>query len=88
MFNKKIIISKHAMKRFTERNIKMTNKKGNMILQVKTDLRPLNVKKIIRINNNEYKAVTNQGKIYVLHEYDNYVLVMTVYKVDLKFRKY
>lgn len=84
MFNKKIYISKHCLKRFEERNIKLSRKKSSMVGQILRDLKPLNVLYNEKLGNNDRKITTKQGKVYIGHETDTKFIIKTVYKIDIK----
>lgn len=86
MWNKEIVISNHVRERFEQRNIKFTNNKPRSIeSQIKYDLRPLNIRKQEKLNINEYKVTTKQGKIYIVkHISERKVLIKTVYKIDIR----
>ncbi len=85
MFNKKIFITKHCLERFEERGIRISQKRNSIIKQIITDLKPLNVKEIIKLpGKNETKIVTKQGKIYIGIETKHKFIVKTVYKKSLR----
>lgn len=98
MFNKEIIITEHAKKRFIERNIKFrkgskrSRKSATSIeQQITEDLRPLNVREIIRLDDEgkhvgekQYKVITNQGKVYIVVVGEKFLTVETVYEIDIK----
>lgn len=86
MWNKKIIVTKHAIQRFEQRNIKYSTKSFNPIHQILTDLRPLNVRKREKLEDGLYKVTTNQGKVYIIREIEVAAIVLTVYKTNLMFQ--
>ena len=88
MWNKKIVITQHALKRFEQRNIKFSKYESNPVHQMLFDLRPLNVMKREKLENNHYKITTQQGKVYIVAEYDNVCFVKTVYKTSLMYENY
>lgn len=87
MFNSKIIVSDHARERFLEREIKLSNKKNYIDKQVKIDLSPLNISEIIKIKKNEKKIITKQGKVYIIKEIKDKIIVKTIYKINLLDRR-
>ena len=87
MFNSKIIISDHARERFLERGIKLSNKKNYIDKQIKIDLSPLNISEIIKIKKNEKKIITKQGKVYIIKEIKDKIIVKTIYKINLLDRR-
>lgn len=87
MFNSKIIISDHARERFLERRIKLSNKKNYIDKQIKIDLSPLNISEIIKIKKNEKKIITKQGKVYIIKEIKDKIIVKTIYKINLLDRR-
>lgn len=85
MFNKKIYISKHCLKRFEERGIKFSSKKRNSVVaQILRDLKPLNVLYNEKLENNDRRVITRQGKVYIGHETETKFIIKTVYKIDIK----
>lgn len=87
MWNKKIYISQHMIKRFEERHISyMKHHKGtkNIYGQVKADLRPLNVVMINRLKTGSTEIITKQGKVYIAKEKPNSIYIQTVYQKNLK----
>ena len=87
MFNSKIIISDHARERFLERRIKLSNKKNYIDKQIKIDLSPLNISEIIKMKKNEKKIITKQGKVYIIKEIKDKIIVKTIYKINLLDRR-
>jgi len=85
MWTKKIIVSNHVKERFEQRNIKFSQK-TSIEEQIRYDLRALNVREKVRLNNLEYRVTTRQGKVYILKEInpENKIIVKTVYKIDLR----
>lgn len=86
MWDKKIVVTKHAMLRFEQRNIKFSTKNFNPIHQILIDLKPLNVRTKERLKDNNYKIETNQGKVYIIREEHDATIVKTVYKNHLKYK--
>lgn len=98
MFNKQVIVTDHAKERFVERDIKFRkgskrNRNSTISIeqQIIEDLRPLNVREIIKLNNEgkcigekQYKVITNQGKVYIVVVGKGVATVETVYKIDIK----
>ena len=98
MFNKQVIVTDHAKERFVERDIKFRkgskrNRNSTISIeqQIIEDLRPLNVREIIKLNNEgkcigekQYKVITNQGKVYIVVVGKEVATVETVYKIDIK----
>ena len=84
MFNKKIYISKHCLQRFEERGIKISQKRNTIITQIIQDLKPLNVMYNEKLENNDRKVTTKQGKIYIGHETKTKFIIKTVYKTDIR----
>lgn len=87
MFNSKIVVSDHARERFLERRIKLSNKKNYIDKQIKIDLSPLNISEIIKIKKNEKKIITKQGKVYIIKEIKDKIIVKTIYKINLLDRR-
>ena len=87
MFNSKIIISDHARERFLERRIKLSNKKNYIDKQIKIDLSPLNISERIKMKKNEKKIITKQGKVYIIKEIKDKIIVKTIYKINLLDRR-
>ena len=85
MWNKKIIVTEHAKRRFEQRNIKFSKNSSNIVQQILIDLRPLNIRKRELIRENSYKVTTNQGKVYIIVEHKNVCFVKTVYKTNLMY---
>lgn len=87
MLNKKIYISRHCLKRFEERGIRISQKRNTIIAQIIRDLRPLNIRIIEKLpTENEHKIITRQGKVYVVLETETQLIVKTVYKIDLRYK--
>ena len=86
MWNKRIVVTKHAISRFEQRNIKFSTKNFNPVNQILIDLRPLNVRSREHLEGNNYKVTTNQGKVYIVVENRDASIVKTVYKTDLRFQ--
>lgn len=86
-FNKKIVVTNHAVKRFEERHINYSRKIDNPIKQILVDLKPLNVRHIEKVDNehNKYKVTTQHNKVYILQEFKNAYFVKTVYKNKRRF---
>ena len=87
MFNSKIFVSNHAKERFLERGIKLSNKDNYIDKQVRIDLSPLNISEIIKTKKNEKKIITKQGKVYIIKETKNKIIVKTIYKINLLDRR-
>lgn len=84
MFNKKIFVTKHCLQRFEERGIRISQKRNTIIKQIITDLRPLNVRKIIRLpKKNEIKIITKHGKVYIGVETRTKFIIKTVFTESL-----
>lgn len=85
MLDKKIIISKHAMRRFEERGMKFYKNESSIVKQIKYDLNPLNIRLIKKLNDIEYRVITKQGKCYITQNIDDdKTVVKTVYKLNRK----
>lgn len=85
MWNKRIVVTKHAAERFEQRNIKYSTKTFNPIHQILMDLRPLNVKRKEHLEGDNFKITTNQGKVYIIKETETASVVKTVYKTNARF---
>lgn len=83
MWDKKIVVTHHAQQRFEQRNIKYFKSRGQGVEQIKYDLRALNIRTREKLNDNEYKVTTRQGKVYVIIEDEKHCYIKTVYKVNL-----
>lgn len=82
---KKIIISNHAKERFEERGIKFYRNEKKIINQIKFDLNPLNIRILKKLNDDEYRVITKQGKCYVTKNVGkDKTLIKTVYKLNCK----
>lgn len=91
MWNKQIVVTNHAQKRFSERNIKFSKKNKDIVKQILLDLKPLNIKTMTRIRGEEektYKVLTRQGKIYIVVENSRACFVKTVYKNKYAYDKF
>ena len=91
MWNKRIIVTNHAQKRFCERNLKFSKNNYNVVKQILWDLKPLNVRTITQIGDKKdktYKVLTRQGKIYILVENSKACFVKTVYKNKYAYDKF
>lgn len=86
MWHKKIILTDHVKFRFIQRHINFSKKENNVARQILHDLRPLNVMAKTRLRNNDYKVVTNQGKVYIITEEKSICRVKTVYKSDIQYK--
>lgn len=86
MWNKKIFVTNHAIRRFYEREIKFSKKITNPIKQILHDLKPLNIREREKIEKDVYKITTNEGKVYIVIEKSKYCFVQTVYTEDIKFK--
>lgn len=85
MLDKKIVISRHAFKRFQERGIRFYKDNASIIKQIKFDLNPLNIRVIKKLNEVEYMAITKQGKCYItVNLNEEQTLIKTVYQLDKK----
>lgn len=84
MWNKKVIVTKHAKERFEQRYITSLKKFNDPVSQILYDLKPLNVRKLQRLKNNNYKVTTAQGKVYIVFEGTNACFVKTVYQKCLR----
>ena len=90
-FNKKIIISKHAMERFEERKYKMTDKqkreyKSNPRKFLTTMLRPMNIKHIRR-EGKELHVITKVNYDFIIQEKENCNMVKTIITTRTRHRK-
>ena len=85
MWNKKIVITQHAIQRFEQRNITFSKYENNPARQILCDLKPMNVIKREHLYYNHYKVTTKQGKVYIIIEYANACFVKTVYKTSDQF---
>lgn len=85
MLDRKLIISRHAAKRFEERGMKFYKNEDSIIRQIKYDLHPLNIRFIKKLSDEEYRVITKQGKCYVtMNVGDDKAVVKTVYKLNRK----
>jgi len=83
MWGKRIIISKHALLRYKQRN--MTIKYNRSIeSQIKDDLRPLMIRFKERLDKDTIKITTVRGRIYILKELERTIIVKTIYGIDLR----
>ena len=85
MWNKKIIVTRHARMRFLQRHLTFSKKKTDVVKQILNDLRALNVMKIEKMNGPNLKVTTNQGKVYILAETEDTCYVKTVYKTNIQY---
>ena len=85
MWNKKIIVTKHAIKRFNQRHIKFSSFRNDPVEQILFDLRPLNVRKLEHLKGNNWKVTTNKGKVYIMIEDEKAWFVKTVFKTDIQY---
>lgn len=85
MWNKKIIVTRHARMRFLQRHLNFSKKKTDVVKQILNDLRALNVMKIEKMNGSNLKVTTNQGKVYILAEAEDTCYVKTVYKTNIQY---
>lgn len=84
MWNKKIIVTDHAIFRFNQRRISYSKPSCTPVNQILHDLKPLNVRKREKIESNKFKVTTNQGKVYILQECNKVCFVVTVYKTNIQ----
>lgn len=84
MWNKKLVITKHAKQRFKQRNLHFFKTKDT-IKEMLADLDALNVMKIEHIQGNHHKVTTRQGKIYIVVETEDTYFVKTVYKTNVQY---
>lgn len=86
MFNGKIIITNHAKERYIERKFDLDRK--HVVRQMLDELRPLNVRRIIRGENDVYHVFTrfNNKFIVVKNEQDEYI-VKTVVRMNTEKRE-
>ena len=85
MFNGKIIITNHAKERYVERKFDLD--KNHIVKQMLSELRPLNVRRIIRDENDVYHVFTkfNNKFIVIKNEYGEYI-VKTVVRMNIEKR--
>lgn len=84
-FNKKVVVTKHALERMEERHVNMCDKKfkkydSNKAKFVAEKLRYDRIKKIIKVSEKESKVITTDNYILVVIEKPNCNLVVTVIK--------
>lgn len=87
IWGKRVIVTNHVRERFEQRRIKYTGnqKKWTIESQIRYDLRPINILRKEKKEENVYKVTTKQGKVYIIStESPTNILVITVYKRDIR----
>lgn len=68
MFNGKIVITHHAKERYAQRKIDFNNKKDNLCKKMLEELRPLNVKRMIKAEDGSTHVFTKFNNKFVIIE--------------------
>lgn len=87
MFNGKIIITNHAKERYRERKIDY-KRKDNVCKDILNELRPLNVRRMITLEDGTIHVFTKfNNKFVVLKEENTYIIKTIVRLNNIKRRK-
>ncbi len=78
MFDKKIIVSDHAIKRYNERSRSKGYRGRTTYQSVMNDLRPLNVMRIQKLDNGAIKVYTRGKREFILEEKKNCYILRTI----------
>lgn len=78
MFNKKIVVTDHAIERYNERSRSKGYRGRTTYKSIMNDLRPMNVMRIKKLDNGAIKVFTRGKREFILEEKKNCYLLRTI----------
>lgn len=78
MFDKKIVVRDHAIERYNQRSRSQGYRGRTTYKSIMNDLRPLNVMRIEKMENNRIKVYTRGKREFILEEKKNCYLLHTI----------